>query len=741
MKRLQRYKTTPKARKPREWQEKALEFFKRSTKPNIVIEACVSSGKTTAAEMLAHHSLSTGESDFVVILVTNEHLLSSFCEEAKENGLELIAANDSKVRIFNSPEATGLPGPNAPAGSYPTLQNMKDKGFDGIVMAIQSLTNETKQQILKRQLGLLGKTMLIIDEIHHYGDALEKKEDDETPGFTKAAYNVFDDQIVSRRLLCTGTPFRSDPRRILGDWIDYVTNEEGKEEMAVSYLRHQLTDICEEEVAYVNEHGLRVLYTQHGLGRYAFCPPCLFELPEFKHSWTDEACDLEGKTSKPPRVETDITWTYANGQTDEKGYFLSRCKSNAVKAENDFFPFIIKKIDSEITEARQLKDLPRPESACLVVAPCRNDEKGPEDKASKIIIDKYCDVIKRETGSDAWVIVGNIELCRAGKIKKVLGQSINNVEIGKPSDLIKAFNVDIGVHSSRYVITQKMIAEGATIKRLDHVFFCGTDLTEMFLWQVLGRILRLLFPSDTKNKIAKFWGYKHPVIQSWATAITSEMKAIKKEEGEPGGEGPPPKEHLWVNHHNNSFSYDFNIQNGKIFEGKKLDLIKYWLRTSRSRLSIAEAEKVISEQGLWEWLNSAFQENQEQEPEPSKDETCYIHQVIPDRLGDWRTFDLSTQIKIVQEVLRKIMQNYYWRQSFGEVKHETIGKEDKERLFKKASYYYRQTLIQLESEAKSMKVPYLERVYDAGEEWKNKLKEDYNFDHVQITNYNFPKNV
>ena len=90
-------------------------------------------------------------------------------------------------------------------------------------MPVQALLTEENQQQLRNQISYLtpNKVVLVIDEIHHFGDRLIKEEEHETPAWTKAAVKTFDDAVTARRILCTGTPFRSDPRKILGDWIEY----------------------------------------------------------------------------------------------------------------------------------------------------------------------------------------------------------------------------------------------------------------------------------------------------------------------------------------------------------------------------------------------------------------------------------------------------------------------------------------------------------------------------------------
>ena len=713
----------------REWQQAALKQYQRSMMTNFIIQACVASGKTICAELLAIDSLKRKEAAFIIVLVLNEHLNQSFADDAKNLGLNLARYNDSSVQIFRDGCCSGA--------SYANLKDLAVAGYHGLIMPVQALLTEENQQQLRNQISYLepNKVVLVIDEIHHFGDRLIKEEEHETPAWTKAAVKTFDDAVTARRILCTGTPFRSDPRKILGDWIEYEKNENGLYVMKVNKLGHQNTGICKPRFAHVNDYGVIVSYSPHALVN-GWCPEVDFELPEYAHSWIDIKTVTDEDSGEEKDIEVPyngITWGFCNSDAakDNRNYYLSKCKANAVKPENSFAKEMLERINKEVLQARAAEIDARPESACLIIAPCYGDESGGEngDEYSSSILDRYCRMVKQVTGEDPWVIVGNPENCRAYGKKNPIGMVVDGKLIKKPSDLIKLFASARGVTAPKYVITQKMIAEGASIHRLDHLLFLGTDLTPMFLWQCLGRILRMFL----SNKIAKFWSYPHPIIVAWAETIKDMIEAAKKKEGLPG-EGPgPEKSTTQTLHRNNQFVENRVLSDGKTYAGVRLAQINHWRKVTKSALSISDAEAFIEEHGLWEMVERMYNNADEQPPE-----TCYVTDVVPSRLKLWRKESLTVQLKIIQEIIRKSLQNRYWVEAFGAAAHDAIAKEEKTNVFKRASARYTRLLNRLKRESESTSKPYLELLYEQGSELVTSLDE-INLDYLQF-NYNFPAN-
>jgi hypothetical protein len=752
-------------RKPRDWQGVALAAYSNNTTKNFCIVACPASGKTSAMILCGAHSVAIGEASLMIVLVTNGHLQNSFVEDARKLGVNLIEYSNSEIDILNRTEI-GYPG--APRGTKITsLLQLKQQGYHGIVMPVHILASDRYWHDLRAQMARLPNGVVLgIDEIHHYGDRLEKKENDETPAFTNGVINVFTDDITSRRILGTGTPFRTDPRGILSKWIDYTDAQEERiqadgtskivegKKMKVMADGHVFKDICDRDIAVVNKHGVVVSYGEHAVPM-GWCPEVKFILDDYKHNW-DEEISLKSADSETPEIPgllvtndgdvqlreyRDVTWAMCDAATKERENLLNGCKYSAVKPGSGFVRDRINKINDAITKDRHKGFEPRPDSACLVVVPGGGPNSNPEADANSNdalfnVTAQYADVIKQETGEDAWVIVGDMSRCRAGRIANPLGKTINGQTITQPSDLIKAFENC----SDRYVITQKMIAEGATILRLDHVFYCGTDLTEMFLWQVLGRVLRM-YPEGTRSKVAYFWSYNHPIIRLWAKNIKDMLDKLKKEEKQPQ-EGPEPGERKRRIIHNCSHDADYEIWDGKEFEGERLGVIKHWLAAMQSSMPLDQAENFLRENNLWEAACQSYRDDRSAQCDESESK-CVVNAVLPSQLGDdWRELPLSTRIKVLKEVLRRIYSTIYWKDQFGETDYATIDREDpmRERVFKRASAAYRRRFSSIQSDAVQSGLALDVVLYPAVQEQVKSLKAKHSICHTTLS-YKFPANA
>lgn len=728
--------------KPRDWQGAALAAYKNSPNQNFVMVACPASGKTTAMVLCARHSIDIGEASFMIVLVTNGHLQKSFVKDANEMGVNLIAYSHEDVDIFRDEKD------RKKGTKYTTIKQLVASGFHGIVMPVHILATDRYWQYLRAQLAphnLPNGVALLIDEIHHYGDQLEKREHDKTPAFTKGVLSVFKDDVTSRRILGTGTPFRSDPRAILSDWIEYVDSEveqllpngdtktvQGKQ-MAVMAEGHRFPDICDREIAVVNNHGVVVSYGEHAVPM-GWCPEVAFNLDDYKHNWDEELINEDG-TEGEPIERRDITWAFCDAAKEDRNKLLIGCKLDAVKPTNGFVRDRLRRINDVITRDRHKGFEPRPDSACLVVVPGGGPNDNPESltedsSAYESMPAQYAEVIKQETGEDAWIIVGDMSKCRAGRVLKPLGREINGVTINQPSDLIAAFSKC----DDRYVITQKMIAEGATIYRLDHVLYCGTDLTEMFLWQVLGRALRMYLA----NKVAYFWSYNHPVIRLWARRIKESLDRLKREEKEPG-DGPEPGERIRRVLHNCSHDTDYEIFDGEEFQGQRLAVIKHWLARMRSSMPLGEAERYLRENDLWEAACRDYMENRPTEADEAP--VCVVNAVLPQRLGtEWRELPMATRVKILKEMLMRVYRRSHWAEAFGDVEHSTVDDKDRERVFKRASAAYGRRYRVAQTLASMNNKPLDDALYPIVVECVTALKSEYGICHTTL-NYRFPANA
>jgi superfamily II DNA or RNA helicase len=100
-------------------------------------------------------------------------------------------------------------------GRLPTPEELLRQGYQGLVVNYQWLASPGNAQWLASELqkALAGKVLVILDEVHHVSSEL---------AFGRACEDAFPDGVVSHRLMTSGTPFRSDNNKILGNWLTYV---------------------------------------------------------------------------------------------------------------------------------------------------------------------------------------------------------------------------------------------------------------------------------------------------------------------------------------------------------------------------------------------------------------------------------------------------------------------------------------------------------------------------------------
>jgi superfamily II DNA or RNA helicase len=170
----------------RAWQRRALTKYLASSPRDFLAVATPGAGKTTFALRVASELLRDRTVDQITVVAPTEHLKHQWAESAQRSGLSL----DS--RFSNS-----------------TGQTSSD--YHGVVLTYaQVAAHPTKHRV--RTEG--RKTLVILDEIHHGGDA---------KSWGEAIQEAFGD--ATRRLALTGTPFRSDDSAI--PFIQYEPDKEG----------------------------------------------------------------------------------------------------------------------------------------------------------------------------------------------------------------------------------------------------------------------------------------------------------------------------------------------------------------------------------------------------------------------------------------------------------------------------------------------------------------------------------
>jgi superfamily II DNA or RNA helicase len=177
---------TPAAGPPlRAWQRKALVEYLRRREEDFLAVATPGAGKTTFALRIAAELLADDTIEALTVVTPTEHLKNQWAAAAARVGIEL----DSSYRnadVHFSPEFHGVVVTYAQVGMAPMVH---------------------------RRRTMTRRTMVILDEVHHAGDA-RTWGDGVRDAFRPAV----------RRLALTGTPFRSDDNP-----IPFVTYERGND--------------------------------------------------------------------------------------------------------------------------------------------------------------------------------------------------------------------------------------------------------------------------------------------------------------------------------------------------------------------------------------------------------------------------------------------------------------------------------------------------------------------------------
>ncbi|SFF56131.1 Superfamily II DNA or RNA helicase [Actinoplanes philippinensis] len=170
----------------RDWQRKAMVTYLRRRSEDFMAVATPGAGKTTFALRIAAEMLVDGTCDAVTVVCPTEHLKTQWAQAAARVGIQL----DPKFRnsdVHSSRDFHGAVLTYAQVGMAPAVH---------------------KRRTLSR------RTFVILDEIHHAGDSRTWGDG------VKDAF-----EPAERRLLLTGTPFRSDENPI--PFVSYERGQDG----------------------------------------------------------------------------------------------------------------------------------------------------------------------------------------------------------------------------------------------------------------------------------------------------------------------------------------------------------------------------------------------------------------------------------------------------------------------------------------------------------------------------------
>lgn len=174
------------ADKLRAWQAEALEAYFVKEPKDFLVAATPGSGKTTFALRLVTELLAQKKIDRVTVVAPTEHLKRQWADAAHRVGVRLDP-------------------------SFKNSDGWHGKHYHGIAVTYAQVA---MRPALHRSLTEGGRSLVILDEVHHGGDALS---------WGDAIREAFDP--ATRRLNLTGTPFRSDTSPI--PFVTYYPDEHG----------------------------------------------------------------------------------------------------------------------------------------------------------------------------------------------------------------------------------------------------------------------------------------------------------------------------------------------------------------------------------------------------------------------------------------------------------------------------------------------------------------------------------
>jgi len=432
---------------PRDWQTEFVREYQEKRKRNFLVEACTSAGKT-GGSLYIYESLKQAFGwRFLVVVVPGEHLMCQYAKDAKT----LFG-----IKLFYSGTVKSL-------GRLPTPEELLREGYQGLVISYQWLTTgkaANAEWLAKAlQKTLAGKVFAILDEVHHASSELS---------FGQACEIGLPDRCVSHRLMTSGTPFRSDNNKILGNWLTYMPAADHTFE-CVPDFRYTLVNALKDRII----------------------PPFSFVTMGGQFTYRRDRYVYEGKT-------------FTN-TTDEQE--LTDALNTAIYVDGDWVKEAILWAHKRMQRDRT-KGLP--ECATYVRVPTINAAR------------KMKEGIRRITGENALVIVSQDDDPNPNSPLSFRQDS--------SSELIERFAAETGVSATSWIIGVSMLGEGVSINRLKYRIHATNIRAPLSFMQDLGRLLRL-FPEDTPESVETLIP-AHPTLINLALDVLNEVAHVVREREE-----------------------------------------------------------------------------------------------------------------------------------------------------------------------------------------------------------------
>jgi superfamily II DNA or RNA helicase len=305
------------AGKLRLWQEEALAAYFEREPRDFLAAATPGAGKTTFALRLAKELLARHEIDRVMVVAPTEHLKRQWADAAE------------RVTIHLDP---GFKNAHGGLGRH----------WHGAALTYAQVGVNAA---LHKRMTESSRTLVILDEVHHGGDALS---------WGDAIREAFGN--ATRRLSLTGTPFRSDTAPI--PFVQYAPDDHG--------IRTSITDY---------NYGYRRALAD-GVVR-----PVLFLVYSGAMRW---------RTSAGEEMSANL------GEDNTKDVTAQAWRT-ALSPEGEWVPAVLRAADKRLTEVRRTM----PDAGGLVIASDQTAARAYAQQLEDIVHEKVTIVLSDEKdGSD-----------------------------------------------------------------------------------------------------------------------------------------------------------------------------------------------------------------------------------------------------------------------------------------------------------------------------------------------------
>ncbi|MDI2034104.1 DEAD/DEAH box helicase [Paenarthrobacter nitroguajacolicus] len=289
------------APKLRAWQQEALDLYMTRNPKDFLAVATPGAGKTTFALRIATTLLDTGVVNRITIVAPTDHLKRQWADAAAKVGIAI--------------------DPN-----FKNSDGQHGRGFVGVAVTYAQVASKP---MLHRAKTEAARTLVILDEIHHGGEALSWGD-----GLREA----FDP--AARRLSLTGTPFRSDTSPI--PFVEYAEDRDG--------IRRSKADYTYGYGNALRDHVVR---------------PVLFMAYSGQMRWRTSAGDEMAASLGEAAVTKDIT---------------SQAWRTALNPTGEWIPAVLAAADKRLGEVRRTV----PDAGGLVIATDHDDARAYAGQLKKI---------------------------------------------------------------------------------------------------------------------------------------------------------------------------------------------------------------------------------------------------------------------------------------------------------------------------------------------------------------------